>query len=183
MIDINLLPARNVVSQKESEFQKKFFLGLWLCSLVVAVDLVIFFLVSQVYKRQVQQLVTKRADLTSASERLSGVALDLRTVEEKTRGFTVVSALRQDIVETMGEVRSLAGKEVEMTDLKIGISTVGFFAKAADVSVLNGFVNRAVDGSVAPHLQNIVLGSLRLDPSGSFGFQVAAARKDNRKLP
>ncbi len=177
MIEINLLPLQSVVSQKESEFRDKFFLALWICSLVLAVDLVIFFLIQQVYKRQVTSLVARRTDLTLRSEQLSSMALDLRTVEEKAHGFTIVSSLRQDFVAIIAEVRSLIGNQAEMSDLRIDSSSITFVAKASDMQALNEFITRVVEANTTSRLQSIVLSNLRLDPSSNFGFQVTATYK------
>ncbi len=174
MIDINLLPSQEVISQKESELRDKFFLALWLCSLVLVVDLVLFFLISRVYKSRVSTLLAQRKNLTLQSEQLFQVALDLRTVQEKVNGYVLASASRRDFVPIISEITSLLGSQVELSEMNLNASSVKFVAKAADAKALNGMITRIVNPGGNPRLKNIVLANLRFDPSGSFDFQISA---------
>lgn len=175
MIEVNLLPPANVLSQKETVWRRRIVFVVGVVLLLVFLDLVIFLGTRELLKRQISGLLVKRASLLSQSEQFATTALQLRTVEEKTAGVEVVKRQRVDMAAMISDVRELLGSSVLLLNLNVTSSGgVSADAKADNLAALAEFVSRVSDNSKS-HLTNVLLKSLRQDSSGSFSFQVTAA--------
>lgn len=174
MIEVNLLPPANILSQKETVWRRRLIFGVGVVMLAVILDLTVFFGARALLRRQIAGLLAKRADLLTRSEQFATTALQLRTVEEKAAGVAVVRLQRVDMAAMISDVRVLLGSSVSLLNLSVTASgDVSADAKANDLTALAEFVSR-VSGETKSHLTNVLLKSLRQDTNGGFSFQLSA---------
>lgn len=173
MIEVNLLPPANVLSQKEVVWRRRLLLVVGVVVAFVFLDLAISLGARELLRRQISTLLTRRVDLLSRSEQFATTALQLRTVEEKATGAEVVKKQRADMASMISDVRVLLGTSVLLLNLNVtAAGGVSADAKASDLTALAEFVSRVSDNK--SRLTNVLLKSLRQDTNGGFSFQVSA---------
>ncbi len=175
MIEINLLPSQRVLTQKEKLIRQIMLGSLGILSAVLVVDLLIFFLFQQLFTRQVSDLISVRSNLLAQSEQFTAMALDLRSVEEKTVGIAMVKSLRQDFSTIIVDLQKLLVDGVELTNFRVDATgSVVFSARAKDVDSLGQFIGKINDLSDKIHLSKVNLGGLSQEANSSYLFQLSA---------
>lgn len=176
MIEMNLLPTQNVLSSKERTFRRWFFWAVLVCSAILVLDWGGFFLFQQLLKRQVAQLSSSESSLVSQSEQFSGLALDLRAVEEKVSGIVTVQGQRLDMAGRVTGIRGLLTEGVTLISLDVGVDkTLSFSAKAKDGPSLGMFISKVMQSQDGFRLGKVVLSGLRLDANGGYSFQLSGS--------
>ena len=174
MIDVNLLPTQKAVSSRERLVRRVVVGLLGVVTGALVLDLVVFFLFQQLFKKQVADLTVAQSGLTAQVQQYEVITKSLLTVEQKVAGITVVQSFRQDLAAIVSEVLAVMVDGVEMGGLQVGTSgNVSFDAKAAGATALGSFVEK-ISGTTDTHLTKVTMSNLRQDAGGNYIFQVSA---------
>lgn len=176
MIEINLLPTQDALSQKEKTFRRWLFLAVLSCSAILVLDWGGFFLFQRLLKRQVEQLSSYESSLVSQLEQFSTVALDLRAVEEKVSGIVAVRGQRLDMATRVTGIRGLLTEGITLVSLEVGADkTLSFSAKARDGPSLGKFISQVMQSQNGFRLSKVILSGLRSDVNGGYSFQLSGS--------
>ena len=180
MIEVNLLPTKSILSPREISVRRALRWALLACTAAVILDLAVFFLLAQLFKRQLATLDLHKRDLLSQSQQFTGAALDLRTVEEKASGIAVVQRERADVAAIITQLNKIFIAGIELVNLQVDASgTVSFSAKAADVASLGQFISKITGRQPGSKLNKIILTGLRQEAGSGYAFQVFAQYEKN----
>lgn len=174
MIEVNLLPTKKVLSRKEASAGRFLRGAVLVGSLVLFLEVGVFLLFQQLFKRQVAALDARYAQLQSQAEQLSSVAVGLATVQEKARGITFVSSRRFNLAMVISDINRLFPSGMEMTSLQVNSSgAVALTAKAADSASLGRFISEITEQK--RKLGKVTLSGLRQDVGSGYSFSLTAS--------
>ncbi|MBI4099754.1 hypothetical protein HY440_01985 [Candidatus Microgenomates bacterium] len=175
MIEINLLPPRNVLSRREASIRAKMVGFLTVATVILLLDLGIFFGVSKILTRQVSGQVATRSSLLAEAESLSPIADSLRTVENKAVGIAAILATRPNMAAAVTEIDSLSLPNLEIGNFQIGnTGAFSFSARAGDAASLGSFIDKISSEVSAGRLTGVTMQALHQDGAG-FSFNISAS--------
>lgn len=168
MIDINLLPKANVLSQKEKNLRQKIKIGLIISSSVAAFILIFLLIINGILAVRLNQQEQKREDLMSQFAAQSQTAADLRKLKDKIFGIKTVRGGQTDFATMAASVSALLTPGINLKAMSLDkTGKVNLTATAADLASLQVFL----PGIKAP-FNKIILSGLRLTKNNSLDFSL-----------
>ncbi len=163
MIEINLLPPKNVESRRQVEIQSKGFLIAASVTAVVGVVFLILLGTNWFFGGQVKKAETAKAKLLSQLAGKESEVLDIQLVKQRVLGITEIRKAAVDFKGPVSEVFRLAEGRMEVNKLTVTgeqkVST-SLVAKSAENTIE---ILKTLGTGEADSLANRVLTGLRLE--------------------
>ena len=119
MIDINLLPVRNVLTQKEKKLRSHLIIIAGIVGAVLSVVFVTLFITNQYLFVKRNSLKTKKADLQATFEANSSTIINLGIVRDKLTGIKLVNGRQVDMPEIISKLLNLISIGTEVKTLQV----------------------------------------------------------------
>lgn len=169
MIDVNLLPSQNVLSQKEKDLRRKLKIGLIISSSLLAVVVLFLIIFDGFLSLRFNQQKQKSQELLTQFQGQMSVALDLRRLKDKISGIKTAQKGQVDFAGITGEIAPLFNSGVTLKTLSIDKDkNINLTAVADSLASLEVFIP-----TLKTPFEKIVLSGLRLAKNNSFDFSLS----------
>lgn len=163
MINVNLLPSQNVLSQKEKDLRRKLKIGLTISSSLLAVVVLFLIIFDGFLSLRLNQQKQKSQEFLTQFQGQMSVALDLRKLKDKISGIKTVQAGQTDFTTMAASVSALLTSGINLKTMSLDKNgKVNLTASAEDLASLQVFLP-AIKGT---------LSGLRLTKNNSFEFSL-----------
>lgn len=168
MIDINLLPKANVLSQKEKNLRQKIKIGLIISSSITVLILIFLLITNGILAVRLNQQKQKREDLMSQFAVQSQTANSLRKLKDKISGIKTVRFGQTDFAAQAASVSALLTPGINFKAMSLDkAGKVNLTATAADLASLQVFLP-----AIKAPFNKIILSGLRLTKNNSLDFSL-----------
>lgn len=169
MIDVNLLPSQNVLSQKERDLRRKLKIGLTIASTVTIFLLIISLVIDGFLSLRFNQQKQKSQELLTQFQGQMSVALNLRKLKDKISGIKTIQKGQIDFAGITGAVAPLFNSGVTLKTLSIDKDkNINLTAVADSLASLEVFIP-----TLKTPFEKIILSGLRLGKDNSFDFSLS----------
>lgn len=175
MIDINLLPSRDLLTVVERAWQRRLIQATVALGAVVAVSLVIVLGLGQAAQRQVSTLSAQREELLTNFNSDTSKLEMLLGLKDKIAGIKRVRAVRPDLSSAIAIQQGLLVSGVATTRLSVSSSgAMDFGVTVSDVKALSDFLNKLESDETRSFFRGLTIKDIQLGQNGEFSFSVAA---------
>ncbi|MBI3559108.1 hypothetical protein HY085_01815 [Candidatus Gottesmanbacteria bacterium] len=169
MIDVNLLPSQNVLSQKEKDLRRKLKIGLIISSALAVVVVLFLMIFDGFLSLRLGQQKQKQQELLAQFQKEMPAALDLRKLKDKISGIKTAQKGQIDFAGIAGEVAPLFNSGVILKTLSIDKDkNINLTAAADSLTSLEVFIP-----TLKTPFEKIVLSGLRLGKNNNFDFSLS----------
>lgn len=176
MIDINLLPEKNVSTIEENRVKKFSLLGFVGFSAVWALVLGGLFFYSSILAGQQSSLSLQKDSLQSRLNEQSSLVNDLLNLKQKASGISYIQKNRFDLPASLKYIFSLFPPEIAVS--KITIDNLGFVTmdlRGTDSEIVADFVSSMGEETV---LKSPTLSTFNLSSDNKYNFVITAQYGD-----
>lgn len=182
MIDINLLPKRDLLSQAERRWQNNLLLVVAALGLVVAVGAAVVFGLEGWAAGQMARLGGQRAELLAQFESNTPKLEMLLALKDKIAGIKRVQAVRPSLSLAVAREQQLLVDGVTTTRMTVNVDgSMSFAVLVRDVQALSDYLAKLDSDEAREFFKMLTVNELQLAKDGSFAFSVVA-QFDKEKL-
>lgn len=173
MIDINLLPPQNALSQKEKKVRFYLTVGVTFFSALAAFVIVALNSVyGYVYLTQ-KNLSDRKAALVTQFESQNQKAADMRQIKDKLAGINSIRKSETRFEPIVTNLISLFSSDVNVSRFAINRDrTISFTAEADEINGYDALITRLTTGRDSKKYSRIVIQGLREDIRRALTFSV-----------
>ena len=174
MIEINLLPPKNLLSRKEQEIRQKLLAGAIISSALCLLFGGALFVAGVGLSRQADSLENRKQQLTASYESLKETAQDIRVLQGKIAGIKKIKALRLDYASEITALSSFLKGTTTIKGLTLSPpDAVSVSASSPDATSLNKFFDKVSGKEGKVPLKDVVITGLSLNNKSVFVYDVA----------
>lgn len=171
MIDINLLPPQNILSQKERSLRTILIKILSGLTIIVVLSSGIIFAVKIYYDDQVVKQTQKRDQLTASFKEEAATASKVRTLKDKISGVKIIQDSQTNFAVIVKKIQEVA----QDTSLKsFTVDSDGrilLSASTDNITSLDNFISNITFDANNPFSKTTMSG-LRRDPGGGYSYSI-----------
>lgn len=175
MIEVNLLPPQNVLSQKEKVLRWYLILAAVGGGAALMLVLFLIFLGHGFFTIRANLLSRQRASLTAELQNELDTVATLQVINDKVSGLKTIRAGRTDFVSILQHLSDLVALGAKIKSVSLGTGgTVQFGATVADSAVLKTVLANLSQTGADNYFSDTVVSGLREDQDKNLSFSVTA---------
>ncbi|MCL4397488.1 hypothetical protein M1403_00415 [Patescibacteria group bacterium] len=173
MIDINLLPPQNVLSQKEKILRSQLTVAAIIGGVVTALVLGSLALINAYYSARLSAVAARRTSLTAQFNAVQKTALDLRLIKDKIAGINSIKTSQTQFPPILDDLTALFSGGFQLTQLSVDQTQKTSFAGiTAGPESFNTLLGRIIAGRDANKYGQIELSGLRENKDKTLSFSI-----------
>lgn len=171
MIDINLLPPQNLLSQKEKNLRSLLMKILGGATILLVLVSGIIFGAKFYFDYQLTQQTQKRDQLAADFKSEAPIASKVRTLKDKVSGIKIIQDSQTNFASIVGRLRDVTADTRLKNFIVDSDGRINLSASTDDIPRLDSFIQGITSEINNPFGQTLLSG-LRRDPGGGFSYSV-----------
>ncbi|MCL4390549.1 MAG: hypothetical protein M1484_03255 [Patescibacteria group bacterium] len=183
MIEINLLPPKNLLSKKEAALRRRLVTGAISVSIIFLVTLASLLVIESYWDRRLTDISVQKQQLAAQFSADAAKAAQLVKLKNKLMGIRMVQTTRPDItaiLKKLTDFRSIGGVTYALEEVSVN-GNVSIKVNCQDQSAFNAYVDQITSPTTAKFFNNVTLTAMTLNADGTFNFDLTG-QFDKSKL-
>lgn len=174
MIDINLLPAQNVLTQKEKYVRKVLTIIVIVSGSVLLLAVVTLILVSSSFGSKLRSVEDKRSNLLANFNSQSELTRNLQTIRDKLSGAQTIYSGKKEMDRVIEDLLALFNPDIIVTQVNMEQDgKIDFTGSAPNLEAFNLFMDRLDEGKASKKFDAVVMRGLREKDDMTLSFSVS----------